>query len=116
MPSYIIILPAILVAGIAIILFVIFSKLNKADNRKSKLKNKDKSAIIKEANRRIAQNPKDVDAVKALAEIYYNDGVYDKSFKLYETLLDLCAMHKELDEFEISLRYALSALKVKNLK
>lgn len=108
-----IILPAII--GIAVILFVISYRHNKGDNGKKKLKGKDKAALIREATRRIAQNPKDADALKALGEIYYNDGVYEKSFKMYETLLDLCGMNKELDEFDISLKYALSALKIKNM-
>jgi len=109
-----IILPAII--GIAVILFVISYRHNKGDNGKKKLKGKDKAALIREATRRIAQNPKDADALKALGEIYYNDGVYEKSFKMYETLLDLCGMNKELDEFDISLKYALSALKIKNME
>jgi tetratricopeptide (TPR) repeat protein len=116
MLTFAVILPAFFVIGVAIILFVISFKHNKGDNGKKKLKGKDKAALIREANKRIAQNPKDADALKALADLYYNDGAYEKSFKLFETLVDLCAMNKELDEFDISLKYALSALKIKNME
>lgn len=77
-----------------------------------RIKAKDHAQILKEANRRLAQNPKDPDALQALGEVYYTEQSWDKAFKAYEVLLDVSAGNPDLDEFEINKRYGLSALKL----
>jgi len=77
-----------------------------------KIKAKDHAQILKEANRRLAQNPKDPEALLALGEVYFGSQAWDKSFKAYETLLDVAAGNPDIDEFEVNKRYGLSALKL----
>ncbi|WP_319562773.1 tetratricopeptide repeat protein [Marispirochaeta sp.] len=78
-----------------------------------KVRSKDRNQIIKESNRRLAQNPKDADALLALGELYFSEQVFDKSMRTFEVLMDLCATNKQLNEFDITLKYALSALRMK---
>ena len=67
----------------------------------------------KEANRKLAQNPKDADALGTLAAIYYDEEKFDKALRTYEILIDLCATQKEIDEFDVTLKFALSAMELK---
>ncbi|WP_020611852.1 tetratricopeptide repeat protein [Sediminispirochaeta bajacaliforniensis] len=111
-------LPVAVVAIAIVILFVISAGKNKGngDKKNKKFKGKDSNAIIREANKRLSQNPKDAEALLALAEAHFNDGRFDKALRTYNILIDLCATNKELDEFEINLRYAISAMKLQNFE
>jgi len=97
------------------ILLVLSKGDGKAEKRQSgrKVRNRDRNQIIKESNRRLAQNPKDADALLALGELYFSEQVFDKAMRTFEVLIDLCATNKQLDEFDITLKYALSALRMK---
>ncbi len=113
--NYIFLLPIILGLLVTIILFVTTSKKHKSDSNKGKkrVKTKSNSVLLKEANRKLAQNPKDADALIILGKIYYDDEKFDKSLRTYEILIDLCATQKEIDEFDVTLKFALSAMKLK---
>ncbi len=102
----------VLLIAIAVIFIVISSRRGK-DSRgsKNKLVGKDRAAILREANKRLSQNPRDADALLALAEVHYGDGDYEKSMKEYEILIGLCATNPSLDEYDVTVKYALSALK-----
>lgn len=80
--------------------------------KKKRIKTKDRNKVIREANRKLSSNPKDPDALTALADLYYREQLMEKAFKTYEILIDLCATNPDLDEFEINLRYGLAALKL----
>ncbi|MDR1212227.1 MAG: tetratricopeptide repeat protein [Spirochaetaceae bacterium] len=73
-------------------------------------KGKDRDTVIKNANKRLSQNPRDPEALRDLAGMYYQDQAWDKAYKMYETLIGLATNHPGVDEFEINLRYAISAL------
>jgi cytochrome c-type biogenesis protein CcmH/NrfG len=51
--------------------------------------------LLRKANRRLALNPKDAEALLALADLYYSEGIFDKSMRSYELLIDLCATNPE---------------------
>lgn len=108
---------------IVVVIFVIgtigiitIRKANSAsgEKKKKKTKTKDRNKILRNANRKLMQNPRDPDALYALADLYYKEGVYDKAYKNYSILIDLCATYPDLNEFEITLNMAMSALKLKN--
>lgn len=88
----------------------------KNKKKSKKFKTKDHTQVLKEANRRLAQNPKDPDALQALGEVYYSQQAWDKAYKIYETLLEVAAGNHELDEFDINRRYGLSALRLNRLE
>ena len=104
---------ASLVAIIIVVLVIKGRKNSKSNSKLEKAKATDRNAVIKEANRRLAQNPKDPAALLYLADLHFHEKNYEKSFKLYEILLELCATDDSLNEFEITLRHAISAINIK---
>lgn len=111
-------LPTIVVAVIVAIVAVLISFLitrgdGSKNKNKKKIRGKDRDGIIKHANRRLANNPKDTDALSTLADLYYTEGDMNKAMKTYKILMDMCATHTDLDEGLITLRYGLAALKMK---
>ncbi|TFG82523.1 MAG: tetratricopeptide repeat protein [Spirochaetales bacterium] len=80
-----------------------------------RLKAKDNVQILKEANRRLAQNPKDGEALMALGDVYFLEQAWDKAFKVYETLMDVAAGNPDLDEFTVNQRYGMTALKLNRM-
>jgi tetratricopeptide (TPR) repeat protein len=117
-PNAVFILPIVAVLLAFIFLVVLFSRKNKsAAGKKGKnLRSKDGAGRLKEANKRLTQNPKDPEALQIVADDHFNNERYDKAMRTYEMLIELCATNKELDEFDFTLKYALSALKLKNYK
>ncbi|MEW5817086.1 MAG: tetratricopeptide repeat protein [Spirochaetota bacterium] len=111
-----ILIPVITIIGVSIVIFlIIFTRKKTSDsNRGSKLKGKDRNAIVKEANKRLAQNPKDPEALLALADLYFRENSFEKAMKTFALLIDLCSTNPELNELDITVKYALSALKLKN--
>jgi tetratricopeptide (TPR) repeat protein len=74
---------------------------------------KDKEAALKEANKRLAQNPNDPEALYIIANAYFDDGSWDKAMKAFETLIDNSSISKnEEHKFEIYMRYGISARKL----
>lgn len=76
-------------------------------------KSQDRNTILKEANKRLASNPKDAQALTALADLHFSEQNYTQAMKTYGILLELCATNSNLDENIINLRFGLSAMKAK---
>jgi tetratricopeptide (TPR) repeat protein len=111
----------LIIAGIAvfsvIVIFSIYFSREFISEKKQKKKaapEKNRNKILKTANKKLAQNPKDPEALLALADLNFRDEEFEKAFASYSILLDLCPMYPDLNEFEINLNYGLSALKLKN--
>jgi len=75
---------------------------------------KDREAAIREANKRLSQNPGDGEALYILATAYFEEQNWDKAMKTYETLIDIVTVNKVngVDNFEVFLRYGLAANKL----
>jgi lipopolysaccharide biosynthesis regulator YciM len=73
-------------------------------------RSKGRDAIIKAANKRLAQNPRDSEALSSLADLYFQEKDWEKAFKQYEILTELAGTHQDINEFEVYQRYALSAM------
>ncbi len=108
-------LAAILVtAVIAVFIFLIITLVKKifpGSSGSGNQKNRDRNAIIKYANKRLEQNPKDSQAISDLANLYYSEEMYDKSLHLLKLLLDQTSSNSSLNEFDIVYKYAVSAMK-----
>ena len=94
--------------------FGLSQKMRKTGKEKKNLRGKDRAATLREANRRLAQNPKDSSALTAVADVYFAEQNWEKAFKTYSLLQELCATDPEIDEFTTTLRVALSAIKLEN--
>lgn len=112
-----IIIPIIFLSLVILIGGSLFAPKKKKGKKKQKkrYRDKDHAQIMKEANRRLAQNPKDPDALQALGELYYGEQAWDKAYKIYEALLEVSAGNPEMDEFEINRTYGMVALKLNRL-
>ncbi len=118
MPMIDLMIVAVVVIFLSLVVLVggmLLSKGKNGGKKAKKFKAKDHAQILKEANRRLAQNPKDVDALQALGEVYYTEQSWEKAFKIYETLMEVAAGNPDIDEFAINRRYGLSALKLNRL-
>ena len=72
---------------------------------------KNKAAVIREATKRLAQNPNDSSALLMVGDIYFQDQDWEKAYAAYAPLLDQMNGRIPSEQFEISLRYGISALK-----
>ena len=106
-------LPLLIPLAIITIAVIIISSTLISRNKK-KLdgeSDQDRNTILKEANKRLASNPKDTQALMALADLHFSEQNYKQSMKTYGILLELCATNSNLDEPFINLRFGLSAMK-----
>ncbi|MCL2185151.1 MAG: tetratricopeptide repeat protein [Treponema sp.] len=78
---------------------------------------KDREAAIREANKRLAQNPNDPEALFTLASAQFDEQNWDKALKAYETLSDIVSTTsiQGIDKFEVFLRCGISARKLNML-
>jgi len=75
---------------------------------------KDREAAMKEANKRLAQNPNDPEALYILASGYFDEQNWDRAMKTFETLTEHISTSqvKGIDNFEVWLRYGIAANKL----
>jgi tetratricopeptide (TPR) repeat protein len=74
----------------------------------------DRDAIIRDANKRLAQNPNDPEALFAIGSAYFDDENWDKAMRAFETLTGVIATNSVagIDNFEVYLKYGLAARKL----
>lgn len=75
---------------------------------------KDRNTLLKEANRQLANNPRDHKALQTIADVYYEEQTWDKAMKTYGILMNMSASNSEIVEWEVTARYGLCALQLKN--
>jgi tetratricopeptide (TPR) repeat protein len=72
----------------------------------------DRAGMLREATRRLQQNPRDAAAHRDLAELAFDDQDWAEAYNHYAALVPLCATSREIDEFAVNLRLGQSALKL----
>lgn len=78
------------------------------------LNKKEKVNIMRNSNRRLAQNPKDAKALSALSDLYFQEGDYDKAMRALSVLEELSQTNINLNKFDVTKKYAISLLKSGN--
>ncbi len=109
-----IVILAILVVLLLLVALILLRGSGERPANKRKQKKKDRDSILREANKALAQNPKDHEALRSLADLYYAEEAWEKAMKTYGLLVSQCATNNEIDEYEVTLRYGLSALQLQN--
>ncbi|QQO10439.1 CDC27 family protein [Breznakiella homolactica] len=104
------ILMVVVALAVIVVLFITLAGRAKGGSRSKRAKGRE--SILKEANKRLAQNPRDPEALWDLADLYYQEQTWDKAFKTYEMLIELAGSSPVINEYEANLRYAVSALKL----
>jgi len=97
------------VVGLALIIFLVMMFLGRSGGGGGK-RSKGRDAIVKNANKRLEQNPRDPEALTELGDLYYREENWEQAYKTYESLSELG--HQIPDEFEANLRWGMSALKL----
>ena len=104
-----ILIAVIAVFGFIVILMILSGSKNKHG---SGGKQKSRQNIIKDATRKLAQNPHNPDGLIPLANLYYQDQLWEKAYPLYETMLNIAVAHPEINLGQTALRQGICALKV----
>jgi tetratricopeptide (TPR) repeat protein len=103
----------ILVAIIVVVGFVAvlmaFSGSKKGSNQGKK---KSRQNIIKDATRKLSQNPHNPDGLIPLASLYYQEELWEKAYSLYDTMLNIAVAHPQIDLGQAALRQGICALKI----
>ena len=99
---------AFLLLVVVIFVIVMIMGASKGGGGKKTSGNRDKA--FKEAEKRLAQDPRDPEALKTMGDINFREETWDQTYKIYNTLMDM-DMHGP-DEFDIAFRYAFSAMKL----
>ncbi|MCL2720276.1 MAG: tetratricopeptide repeat protein [Treponema sp.] len=109
-PIFIALIAIVMVTSV---IFLLKGVLGKASFGMGKM-SKDRNAALKEATKRLAQNPNDPEALFTLATAYFDESNWDKAMRTYETLIDQISINhvQGIDNFEVFLRYGLSARKL----
>ena len=89
---------------------IVLALVTRKGGRKGKQKGR--SQIIRDANRKLSQDPHNPDGLMALGELYYNERAWDKAYPLYETMMSVATIHHEIDPFKASLRQGICAVKL----
>lgn len=99
-------------------MLILLSLLGRKKDHKGlkKTKTKDRATILRDANKRLAQNPRDPEGLSAMGGIHYHDQDWEKAYTAYELLIDLASTTNKLDEFECALRYGVAAVKTNRLQ
>lgn len=104
----------ILIAVIAVFGFIVILMIFSGSKSKQGKGGKQKSRqnVIKDATRKLAQNPHNPDGLIPLANLYYQDQLWEKAYPLYETMLNIAVAHPEINLAQAALRQGICALKV----
>lgn len=105
----------IIVAALSILLLSFLGKKKETKAPKKK-KHKDRASIIREATKRLSQNPRDPEGLQAMGSLHYQEQEWEKAYAAYEILIDMAPNHAKLDEFECALRMGVSAVKTNRLQ
>jgi tetratricopeptide (TPR) repeat protein len=102
---------------VAVVLSIAFSakKADRPGRNEKKLSSKDRNQVLKEANRRLAANPKDHKALAALGDLAWEDQDWERAFKAYSTLAEVGAGSADVDEFQVNSRYGIAAFRLGRL-
>lgn len=76
---------------------------------------KNKAAVLREVTKRLAQNPNDSAALLVAGDIYFQDQNWEKAYAAYAPLITQTDGRIPSEQFEIRLRYGISAMKTDRL-
>ncbi|MDR2471594.1 MAG: tetratricopeptide repeat protein [Treponema sp.] len=108
MSGIISILAAVLILGGGAVIAISLMGRSKGGAKRAK----GRDAIMRDANKKLGQNPRDHEALLAVGDIYYQEETWDLAYRTYETLTELTSIHPTMDEFLINQRCGIAAMKL----
>ena len=106
------ILIAVIVALLLISLIIGVKNIKRKEDKKDvsqKIQKKGKSAVLKEAEKKLAHDPHNVTALETIGDLYYDEKDWEKVWNIYKTLYDLSTAHPEIDIVKCTLRMGIAA-------
>ena len=106
------ILIAVIVALLLVSIIVGIKSIKRKEERKDvsqKIQKKGKSAILKEAEKKLAHDPHNVPALETIGDIYYSEKNWERVWGVYKSLYDISTAHPEIDIVKCALRMGIAA-------
>lgn len=102
---------AVVVFGLIALVLSIATKKKGGKNGKQK----SRSQIVKEASRKLAQDPHNPEGLIPLGDLYYSEHNWEKAYEIYETQMNVAPARKEIDGYVAGLRQGICALRLEKL-
>lgn len=106
------ILIAVIVALLLVSIIFAIKGIKRKDEKKDvsqKIQKKGKSAILKEAEKKLAHDPHNVPSLELIGDLYYGEKDWEKVWNIYKTLYDVSSAHPEVDIAKSALRMGVAA-------
>ena len=100
---------------IVAVILVLIATRNKSPSSGGRKKVKGRAVLMKEASRRLAQNPHDIEGLFIMGDIYYQDQDWEKAYTAYSALLDRMKPLEMNKQQNIAVRYGICALKTNRI-
>ncbi len=89
--------------------FLIFSKIKSSGGKKTG--EKSRASLMKEASKRLNQNPRDVQGLTIMGNIHYQEKNWEKAYAVYSVLIDRIKTVEADNQADIAIKYGISSLK-----
>ena len=106
-----IIISIFVIALVLALIIVIAGKVKNAKDGADEEKRKDVSALMREASKRLAQNPQDVTGLTMMGEVAFQQQNWEKAYSYYASLMDKMATLPLAEQFVIMLRCGITGVK-----
>ena len=87
LPVLIGVMVLVLIVGGCFVVMIHFR--DQFSGRRNRVKGRD--VVLRDANRRLSKNPRDPEALYAMADIYFEEGSWDKAMRTYNQLSEILA-------------------------
>ncbi len=108
---YTIVVPIFIIALVIALILVVAGKVRNAKKDVDEGRKKDVSALLREASKRLAQNPTDVSGLTMMGEVSFQQQNWEKAYSCYATLMNKLAEMAVNDQFVVMLRCGISGVK-----
>lgn len=107
----IVLIVSILIIGVLVVIST-SSKTKGPKDVSGRIQKKGKSAILKEAQKKLARNPRDITALRELGNIYFEEKNWEKAYSVYKSLFEISASDSQVNVAEAALRMGIAANKL----
>lgn len=109
--SYTVIVPIFIIALVLALVIVVVGKMRSSKSAAKNAKAKDVSALVREASRRLSQNPHDVTGLTMMGDVSFQQQNWEKAYSCYATLMNKLGELPVNEQFVIMLRCGITGIK-----
>jgi len=106
-----VIVPIFIIATVLALILVVAGKVKNKTTEASEGRKKDVSALMREASKRLSQNPQDVAGLTMMGEASFQQQNWEKAYSCYATLMNKLAEIPVTEQFVIMLRTGITGVK-----